>query len=135
MNEQELKDLFANYRPMLSDNAEFMQTIEKKLEAVEYVKRYNAAAKRRSRIALAVAFVLGGVAGCVAMLMFDYVPRTDLNAPVYYTIQNNGLAGLITIVKHYAPWIYMLTFSGVAIIGIVNLVLSWQSMDFRMVRK
>ena len=39
MNEQELKDLFDGYRPMLSDNAEFMQTIEKKLEAVEYVKR------------------------------------------------------------------------------------------------
>ena len=129
MNDEDLKDLFADYRPQMTDGDEFMRTIEKKLEAVEYVKRYNAVSRRRSRLALAAAFVLGGALGCLTMTMFGSLPHIDIHNPLVYIWDGGSVLTapeIFNVVKYNAPWIYMLAFAGIVSTGLIHLILSWQ---------
>ena len=38
-----LEELFSNYHPTLSDSDAFMQALSRRLDAVQYVERYQAA--------------------------------------------------------------------------------------------
>ena len=70
--EPNLEELFSNYHPTLSDSDAFMQTLSRRLDAVQYVERYQAAQAARYRryivIALLVGLVLGGVS--LAVILF-----------------------------------------------------------------
>ena len=70
--EPNLEELFSNYHPTLSDSDAFMQTLSRRLDAVQYVERYQAAQRAHYRryviIALLVGLVLGGVS--LAVILF-----------------------------------------------------------------
>ncbi len=71
--EPNLEELFSNYHPTLSDSDAFMQALSRRLEAVQYVERYQAAQAARYRryvvIALLVGLALGGVMLGVILLL------------------------------------------------------------------
>ena len=54
-----LEELFLAQKPHFDDNDAFMASLTKRLDAVEYIKQYQEATLRRSKMALVVAFVAG----------------------------------------------------------------------------
>lgn len=74
----DLKDLFADFDPEVSDGAIFMSRLEKKLEAIEQVRRMQEARVRRYRIATLVAFVVGLVTGGALLAVVMGMPADPL---------------------------------------------------------
>lgn len=64
----ELQSLFQDFRPDLSSNRLFMEKLNRKLDAVEYIKQVQDRQIRRYKYAVLVAFLAGGI--CCAVLMF-----------------------------------------------------------------
>ena len=59
-----LEELFRNFNPKLNDDDVFMQNLNKKLDAVEYLKEIQNRQLRHYRYALIAAFIVGIVCGC-----------------------------------------------------------------------
>lgn len=64
----ELKDIFSGFDPELSSGPEFMERLKRNMDAVDLVRAHNAAIRRRSRIAVAIAAVCGFFAGVLLTL-------------------------------------------------------------------
>ncbi len=72
MKETNIEDLFARYQPDLGDRNEYMERLSRKLEAVEYAKRYREAQTKRYRRMMVAVFISGvvtGAAGIVFILL------------------------------------------------------------------
>ncbi|MDE7376315.1 MAG: hypothetical protein K2N16_05660 [Muribaculaceae bacterium] len=100
MDDDKIKDILKGYRPELTPDFRFMASLERKMEAVEYVKQEMRALRRRNKIAMAVATVAGFVMGALTTLLAPLVtgwastsslaiPSTDiaidLNFLIYIT--------------------------------------------------
>lgn len=73
MEEDKLKSLFAEFRPELSSDRQFMSCLERNMESVEIVKRRMAEMRARNRRANAVAAVVGFVVGFLFSLALPYL--------------------------------------------------------------
>lgn len=73
MEEDKLKSLFAEFRPELSSDRQFMSCLERNMESVEIVKRRMAEMRARNRRAIAVAAVVGFVVGFLFSLALPYL--------------------------------------------------------------
>lgn len=73
MEEDKLKSLFAEFRPELSSDRQFMNRLTRNMESVEIVKRRMAEMRARNRRAIAVAAVVGFVVGFVFSLVLPYL--------------------------------------------------------------
>lgn len=74
MEDEKLTALFAAYRPeMPTTDAQFLDRLQRNIEAVERVRRYAQAQRRKNRLALIVAAAAGFVAGVAATLCFPYL--------------------------------------------------------------
>lgn len=62
--------MLENYSPDLGDGNEYMEKLQRRLEAVEAVKQLYETERRRSRNQMAVAFASGGVTGAIAAVCF-----------------------------------------------------------------
>lgn len=58
-----LEELFLAARPTFDDGDAFIARLEKRLDAVEYLKQHEEACLRRYRYAMLAAFVLGVILG------------------------------------------------------------------------
>ena len=65
-----LQKMLENYSPDLGDCNEYMEKLQRRLEAVEAVKQLYETERRRSRNQMAVAFASGGVTGAIAAVCF-----------------------------------------------------------------
>ena len=65
-----LQKMLENYNPDLGDGNEYMEKLQRRLEAVEAVKQLYETERRRSRNQMAVAFASGGVTGAIAAVCF-----------------------------------------------------------------
>ena len=65
--DKELEKLFLAQKPTFDDKADFMATLTKRLDVVEYVRQHQEATLRRYRVAMVVAFVVGIVSGAVTI--------------------------------------------------------------------
>lgn len=79
MNKNDLlEQIFAGYQPDLGDSGEFMAALERRLEAVEYIRQMQEAQVRRYRMmvvaALVAGLVLGGGLTAVVLMLPDSVP-------------------------------------------------------------
>lgn len=63
MNDNDLRSLFSSFRPPLGDTDAFLDALDRRVEAVEYIRRRSAQIGRRHAIALVIALVAGFVAG------------------------------------------------------------------------
>ena len=63
INDKELDTLLAGYKPELGQEADFMEQLSRRMDAVDMVMEYKAREMRLSRRRAAVAFVAGALAG------------------------------------------------------------------------
>ena len=75
-----LEELFLAQKPQFSDNADFMASLTKRLDAVEYIKQHQEATIRRYKMAMVVVFVVGIVSGAFTTA---FVLSTPADVPLF----------------------------------------------------
>lgn len=73
MNDDSLKQLFADYRPEMPSRDDFMDALDRRLEKVEFLRSSMDAAARRRRRAAAAACVAGIVSGIIMGLILPHI--------------------------------------------------------------
>ena len=69
-----LEDLFLAQKPPFDDSEAFMASLNKRLDAVEYIKQHQEATIRRYKMALVVAFVVGIISGGITIAFLLSTP-------------------------------------------------------------
>jgi hypothetical protein len=69
-----LEEMFLAQQPHFDDKADFMAALTRRLNAVEYVRRYQEATLRRYRMAMVAAFVVGIISGAVTLAFVLSMP-------------------------------------------------------------
>ena len=89
MNDKDpvLEELFLAQKPTFDDSADFMAALNKRLDAVEYVKQHQEATIRRYRMAMVAAFVVGIVIGGFAV---GYLLLAPINTPLFTFTEQKG---------------------------------------------
>ena len=78
--DKRLEKLFLAQKPTFDDKAEFMATVTRRLDAVEFVRQHQEATLRRYKLAIVAAFVVGIVSGAVTMA---FVLSTPVDVPLF----------------------------------------------------
>lgn len=77
MNEEDkLQALFDNFKPQMPSGEDFMQRLQRQMDAVDKVKEFTKADARRSRMAMLISFVCGitvGVCATIGLTQIDIV--------------------------------------------------------------
>ena len=71
--EPNLEELFSNYHPTLSDSDAFMQTLSRRLDAVQYVEHYRAAQRAHYHRYVIIALLVGVVLGSVSLAVILFL--------------------------------------------------------------
>ena len=117
-----LQELFNGYTPNLGQEDLFMQHLEKKLQAVEYIKQMQDRQLRRYRYAVIAAFLMGVV---VSGGLLVYIIDNPIGQPTF----SFGI--------HSMPFLFleqnsrMISLTGLAMlmsVGIVVIVNMWQEL-------
>ena len=69
-----LEELFLTQKPHFDDNEAFIASLNKRLNAVEYVKQHQEATIRRYKLAMVAAFVLGIISGAITIAFVLSLP-------------------------------------------------------------
>ena len=69
-----LEELFLAQQPHFDDNEAFMASLNKRLDAVEYVKQHQEATIRRYKWAMVAAFVVGIISGAITIAFVLSMP-------------------------------------------------------------
>ena len=69
-----LEELFLAQKPQFDDSEAFMTSLNKRLDAVEYIKQHQEATIRHYKMALVVAFVVGIISGAVTIVFLLSTP-------------------------------------------------------------
>ena len=93
--DKELEDLFLAQQPHFDDNEAFMASLNKRLDAVEYVKQHQEATIRRYKWAMVAAFVVGIISGAITIAFVLSLP-----AEVPLFTFNAQSAALIWLSEH-----------------------------------
>ena len=75
--DKKLEELFLAQKPTFDDKADFMATVTRRLDAVEFVRQHQEASLRRYKLEMVAAFVVGIVSGAVTMAFVLSMP-TDV---------------------------------------------------------
>ena len=87
-----LEDLFLAQKPQFDDSKAFMASLNKRLDAVEYIKQHQEATIRRYKMALVVAFVVGIISGGVTIA---FLLSTPAEVPLFtFQVQTGWLSWL-----------------------------------------
>jgi hypothetical protein len=89
-----LEDLFLAQKPQFDDSEAFMASLNKRLDAVEYIKQHQEATIRRYKMALVVAFVVGIISGAVTIA---FLLSTPAAVPLFtFRVETGWLSWLAT---------------------------------------
>lgn len=72
--DKELEELFLAQQLHFDDNEAFMASLNKRLDAVEYVKQHQEATIRRYKLAMVAAFVVGIISGAITIAFVLSLP-------------------------------------------------------------
>jgi hypothetical protein len=75
-----LEEVFLTQKPKFDDQADFMNKLNKRLDAVEFIKKYQETTIRRYKMAIVVAFVVGIISGGVTIA---YILSTPATIPLF----------------------------------------------------
>lgn len=90
--DQALEDFFLAQKPQFDDSEAFMASLNKRLDAVEYIKQHQEATIRRYKMAMVVAFVVGIISGGVTIA---FLLSTPAEVPLFtFQAQTGWLAWL-----------------------------------------
>lgn len=87
MQEDTLKDIFKNYEPELSSRMDFMNRLERNLDAVELIHKENAKAMKRNKLAVTVASATGLITGIVFSILMPYLNKLMSNIGHYFSTE------------------------------------------------
>ncbi len=73
MEEDKIRDLFNAYKPELSSRLDFMDRLERNLDAVEIIHKANANVMRRNRVAVLAASIAGFISGIIFSFLIPYL--------------------------------------------------------------
>lgn len=89
MEDDKIKDIFKEFDPELSSSFQFIAKLQKNMEAMEIIRQYNAAQKRRNKWAVAIAGFSGFAMGVIMTLLFpfitDWVASLNLSLPLSHS--------------------------------------------------
>ena len=69
-----LEELFLAQKPHFDDKADFMSALNRRLDAVEYVRQHQEATIRRYKMAMVIAFAVGVVSGAITLAFVLSLP-------------------------------------------------------------
>ncbi len=108
--DKKLENLFADFQPELGDNADFMATLNRKLDAVEYIKQVQDAQIRRNMYAVVAALVLGIISGGALFALFIAMP---------------DMSPLFTFDTHFLPLLFIQEHSRTLTLIALSLLMSF----------
>ena len=94
-----LEEMFLSQQPHFDDKADFMATLTRRLDAVEYVRRYQETTLRRYRMAMVAAFVVGIISGAVTLAFVLSMPA---DVPLFLPCA----VGLPTVARPELPYYF-----------------------------
>ena len=87
-----LEELFLANKPHFPDNDDFMATLTKRIDAVEYVRQHQESTIRRYKLMMVAAFVVGIISGAVTIAL---VLSTPADVPLFtFKVQTGFLLWL-----------------------------------------
>ena len=87
-----LEELFLAQKPQFDDSEAFMESLNKRLDAVEYIKQHQEATIRRYKMALVAAFVVGIISGGITIV---YMLSMPVGVPLFtFQVQTGWLSWL-----------------------------------------
>lgn len=87
-----LEELFLAHKPQYDDEIDFMVALNKRLDAVEYIKQHQEATLRRYKIAMVAAFIVGIISSAATI---TFLLNTPPSVPLYsFSIQIGWLMWL-----------------------------------------
>ena len=91
--DKDLEELFLSQKPHFTDNADFMASLKKRLDAVEYLKQHQEATIRRYKMMMVATFVVGIVSGVVSIA---YLLSLPADVPLFtFQVQTGFLLWLM----------------------------------------
>ena len=115
-----LEELFLAQKPHFSDNADFMASLTKRLDAVEYLKQHQEATIRRYKMLMVGAFVVGIVSGAVSVA---WILSTPADAPLFtFHVQT----GILLWLAENSRIIAATSLSLLMTMGIISIISNFQ---------
>ncbi len=120
IKDKALEDLFLAQKPVFDDQDAFMQKLERKMQAVEYLKQYEEAKLRRYKYAMIATFVMGLLSGGA---LLTFMLNTPMDEPLFtFNVTSGFLLGIQQNSRLIVSIVLML-FMTFGIISIVNNIL------------
>lgn len=117
-----LLELFSDFKPELSSGDAFMDSLNKKLDKVEYIKAVQEAQIHRYKMAVVLSLVCGIVVGGVFSV---FILLTPIDVPLFtFTTTNIFLLNF----QQYSRLISVVLLSGLLSWGIISIVGMMQEM-------
>lgn len=122
--DKSLEKIFLTQKPVFNDQDIFLQKLERKLEAVEFIKQYEESHLRRYKYAMIAAFVLGIVSGGVSL---TFILRMPIDEPLFTFDVASGFLLTLQQNSRITISIAIMLFLSYAVIGIINSILDIKS--------
>lgn len=122
--DKSLEKIFLTQKPVFDDQDIFLQKLERKLEAVEFIKQYEETHLRRYKYAMIAAFVLGIVSGGVSL---TFILRMPIDEPLFTFDVASGFLLTLQQNSRITISIALMLFLSYAVIGIINSILDIKS--------
>lgn len=117
MEEERLKDLFQAYNPRLSSSMDFMERLDRNLNAIEFIHKEKAAVRKRNRVAVVAAAAAGFMTGVIFTLLFPYINALIQSMMVALTTECRLPENLY---GEYAMTISWLLIGGISVFVAIN---------------
>lgn len=121
MENDKLKDIFSGFQPELSSSIQFMSKLRQNLEAIEIVKEYTIAQRKRTRTAVVIAALCGFATGVIFTLLFPLM-RNWLST-IKFSIFNIQISEF-TIDYDIIGWIIMISVSILTTLSVYEISLA-----------
>ena len=115
--------MFARYQPDLGDSEKYMEALSKKLETVEFLKKYQEEQVHHYRKMMVVVFAMGIVTGAIGIIFAMLYPVwsvSTINIPVLPSHQSVQLPNI--------SFLLVLCFAGLSVTG---LVAQWMNLKLK----
>lgn len=113
--EDKIKDIFKEFDPELSSSFQFIAKLEKNMEAVEIVRQFHSAQKRRNLWAVAIAGMAGFTVGVVMTLLFPFI--TEWIASFNFSIALPH-SSTVNFDFRYLAWLLVAALSVITSVGV-----------------
>ncbi len=120
--DKDIRLLFDAFSPQMSSGADFLAQLDRRLDAIEYIRRMQVKEKKRNRAALLCAFAGGLAVGCI---LYAFLMSQDYVVPSI-TIDTHFL--LLRIVSENIRLFTYVLLCSIAVAGIVMAVSMWNEM-------